>query len=102
MEEINMSAYKEFNLYLYNRIKTKLEENKEYELLSFALISIHLMLRSSDVIDLKWDQIDFENKVINNVKQNKRSNQIGKDVYFSYNLDDDLISTLRQWKNKSN
>lgn len=87
---------KEFCEYMYNRILNKLEH--QYELLSFALIGMNLLLRQSDILKLKWEQFDFNNKKINNVYLTRESNLRKKDIVIeSFDLDDDLISALQMW-----
>lgn len=91
---------KEFCEYMYNRILNKLEH--QYELLSFALISMNLLLRQSDILRLKWEQFDFKNNKLNNVYLTKESNMRKKDIVIdSYDLNDDLVFALQMWYEES-
>jgi integrase len=82
---------KEYCEYIYYRILNKLKEANEHQLLAFAMLGMHLCLRQSDILKLKWEQIDFENMKINNVHLLK-GGYIG-----SLDLEIRLVSALKKW-----
>lgn len=92
----------EFCQYMSNRINEKLLAAEEYELLCFTKIGIKLCLRQSDILQLKWSQFDFKNKILKDVELIKFSNQAKRTIIESYELDNDLISTLKMWLDKTN
>jgi integrase len=87
-------ARKEYCEYIYYRIINKLKEREEYQLLSFAMLGMHLGLRQNDILKLMWEQIDFDNMKINNVHLIKGDRDV---VVDSLNLETTVISVLRIW-----
>ncbi|BAO04735.1 phage integrase [Clostridium botulinum B str. Osaka05] len=86
----------EYCIYLQDRICTKLIEAKEYELYCYFICSVYSHLRQREMLSLKWNQIDFKNKIIKNVKFLKEKDN--KDVF----LNDITIKALKEWQSIQN
>lgn len=85
---------KEYCEYIYYRIINKLKESNEYQLLTFAMLGMHLCLRQNDILRLKWEQIDFDNVKINNVHRIKGD----VDTYIgSIDLEITVVKILKEW-----
>jgi integrase len=94
LEDYIEQSIKEYCEYIYNRIILKLTEAKEYQLLSFALVGMHLLLRQSDALRLKWEQVDFINNKIKNVYLIKGER---KTLIECYDLEIQVIEALKHW-----
>lgn len=68
-----MDKYKqerhEYVKYMVDRILTKLEENSEHELLAFVILTLKYGLRKDEVLGINWNQINYDKKIIENVKR---------------------------------
>ena len=93
------NSRREYCEYIHNRIVQKLSQAKDWELLSFALLGLNLLLRQSDILRLEWDQVDFSNCTLNNVMLIKGDSQI---LIASYNLDDQLVDVLAKLHSNTN
>lgn len=97
-----MDKYKqtrfEYANYMKNRILTKLEENKEYELLAFVMFILKYGLRKDEVLGLNWSQINYDKKIIENIK--RKNNFITEYL----ELDSEIEKMLKQLEycNKTN
>ena len=92
-------ARQEYCEYMYNRIVEKLSQAEEWELLSFALLGMNLLLRQSDILRLTWDQVDFVNRKLRNVLLIKGDKMTLVD---HYDLDYQLVGVLNKWLHKTN
>lgn len=53
-------------------MKEKLKENDDLQLETYALLSLSTMARVNAVSNIKWEQIDFENRIITDVMEKEQ------------------------------
>ena len=51
----------------YNKIKEKLLKAKDTQLLTYAMVSVSTMAKVATIKNIRWEQIEFRNRIINNV-----------------------------------
>jgi site-specific recombinase XerD len=74
-------------------MKQKLKENGDLQLETYALLSLSTMARVNAVSNIRWEQIDFDNRTINDVLEKE-----GKLVtlYFSPEVREKLLELQKQ------
>jgi integrase len=72
-------------------MKQKLEENGDLQLRLYVLLSLSTMARVNAISNIRWDQIDFDNRTINDVLEKE-----GKIVTLFYS--NEVKNLLLQWK----
>lgn len=80
-----------------NMIK-KLEENKDLELYTYAMFSLSTMARVTAISSIRWDQIDFEERVVEDVleKEGKIVN-----LFFSEQVKNLLLKLKEKYKEEN-
>lgn len=78
-------------------IKVKLKEYGNLQLETYALFSLSTMARVNAVANVKWEQINFDNRTVNNVLEKE-----GKivDLFFSEEVKTLLLELKKQRKEK--
>lgn len=75
-----------------NQMKQKLKENGNLQIETYACLSLSTMARVNAVSNIRWEQIDFENRTINDVLEKE-----GKMVTLYFNQEvKDLLLRLKQ------
>lgn len=79
-------------------LREKLIENGNLQLRTYALFSLSTMARVNAVANVKWEQIDFKDRVVSNVREKE-----GKivDLFFSEEVKE-LLLTLQEERVKNN
>lgn len=72
-------------------MKNKLDKNGDIQLKLYALLSLSTMARVNAVSNIRWEQIDFTNRTINDVLEKE-----GKIVNLFFN--EEVKNLLVQWK----
>lgn len=80
----------------YDEIKVKLEEFNDLQLKTYVILSLSTMARVNAVSNIKWEQIDFENRTVDDVLEKE-----GKIVtlFFSEEVKE-LLLQLRESREK--
>lgn len=76
----------------------KLDEYGDLQLKTYALLSLSTMARVNAVSNITWEQIDFDNRTINNVVEKEQKIVT---LYFSQTVKD-LLLTLKEQRQKDN
>ena len=75
-------------------MKKKLKENGDLQLETYALFSLSTMARVNAVCNIKWEQVDFEGRTVNDVLEKE-----GKLVVLYFNQEvKDLLLRLKQYR----
>lgn len=79
-------------------MKQKLKENGDLQLETYALFSLSTMARVNAVSNVRWEQIDFENRAVDDVLEKEGKMVV---LYFSEEVKELLIS-LKQYREENN
>lgn len=91
-----MNRQLEFCTWYKERLIKYLTEDRLFAELSFCMIGIDLMLRQNEISMLTWEQVDFDNMLLKDVKISKKlsQDQVGLLSYGDLPITDDIKNAL--------